>query len=294
MMCRNPFTRGLAAYPCGRCLPCLFNRRRMWSHRIMLETLNHSDNAFVTLTYADDPFSVNPKHLQDFFKRLRKAIEPSRIRYYAVGEYGDQSWRPHYHIALFGYPACSKGRTEYRRDGKSVRCCRHCDLIHSSWSFGRIDVAELNINSAQYVAGYVTKKMTRTDDYRLEGRWPEFARMSLRPGLGLDAMWDVADVLMKFNLDTSQADVPSALRHGTRMLPLGRYLRRKLRLMIGKEEKTPDEVIRQAAKEMLPMLQAAIADPEMPSFKCQVIKAGDGKAARAVALSKIRKQRKSL
>lgn len=113
--------------------------------------------------------------------------------------------------------------------------------MHRTWTFGQVYGGSLETESAQYIAGYVTKKMTKPDDMRLHGRFPEFSRMSNRPGIGADAMHDVASVLLQHNFN--EADVPAALRHGSRLLPLGRYLRRKLRAYIGREEGAPQEVI---------------------------------------------------
>lgn len=294
MMCRNPFTRGVQAYGCGQCIPCRLNRRRLWTHRLMLETTLHSSSVFVTLTYSDDALSyrissrlpqLEPYHLQTWLKRIRKAAEPLRLRFYAVGEYGDVSFRPHYHVALFGYPLCSRGRSSFRKYGDGrVSCCAHCDLIASTWGHGAVDVGTLELASASYVAGYVTKKMTSADDPRLKGRQPEFARMSLRPGIGKDAMVEVANALQRFNLDQSQPDVPSALRHGGRLLPLGRYLRRKLRAQLGKEESAPPFI----DPEMFELRVAARNDPENPSFKSHVINNGNQKALNAMAKAKMK------
>lgn len=109
---------------------------------------------------------------------------------------------------------------------------------------GRIDVGELNKDTAQYIAGYVTKKMTSKDDKRLNGRYPEFARMSLRPGIGATAVGDIADVVSSdFGLDdvSLNCDVPRALKIGKKSLPLGRYIRGKLRLAIGFGSSSPTE-----------------------------------------------------
>jgi len=59
--------------------------------------------------------------------------------------------------------------------------------------------------------------------------------MSLKPGIGLGAMDDVASVLLQ-HVDDPDAPVPTALRHGKRLLPLGRYLRDGLRLRLGHEK----------------------------------------------------------
>lgn len=91
--------------------------------------------------------------------------------------------------------------------------------------------------------------MTGKHDERLDGRYPEFARMSLRPGVGHGVLQHVASVLLRHGIH-DLADVPTCLRHGTKMMPLGRYLRRALRKVIGRDEKCPDEVLQALQAEM--------------------------------------------
>lgn len=134
--------------------------------------------------------------------------------------------------------------------------------------------------------------MTNRDDPRLEGRNPEFAAMSLRPGIGANFVPEIASTLMQFNLDTTQADVPVSLRHGSRMLPLGRYMRRKIREQIGKEGTAPKDA--KTEIEMLSLLKASQTDPVNVSLKSQIIAKNSGKVARMEALARIRKQRKSI
>lgn len=74
--------------------------------------------------------------------------------------------------------------------------------------------------------------------------------MSLRPGIGHDMMHDLASQLMTLNLETKLIDVPHELQHGKVKYPLGPYLRRKLRRLVGLEEATPP-LARQAQKEKL-------------------------------------------
>lgn len=265
---------GVHAVPCGQCTPCRINRRRLWVHRMMLEMNMHGDNSFVTLTYSDenlpDGLSLEPKDPQDWLKRFRKAIAPLRVRYYLVGEYGDETRRPHYHAALFGYPGCVYGSTRNYRLQRG--CCPRCDLVSETWGKGGILLGQLTSESAQYVAGYVMKKMTSADDVRLDGRYPEFARMSRRPGIGSGAVPAIADALRHFNLDLTESDVPSALRHGPKILPLGRYLRRLIRKELGRDPDTPREALIARSQEMLAVLldeKGHFSASKLQEFKSQ-------------------------
>lgn len=281
MLCRNPYVKAGAAFPCGRCEPCSFNRKRMWKHRIMLESLCHKHNSFVTLTYNDESLPrdegipvLRTKHMQDWLKRLRERID-FKIRYYGVGEYGDKSDRPHYHILLFGFPTCVRSRTLRKAlssEPIAADCCDICRLVHSTWGFGNVDLGTVTSDSAAYVADYTIKRMTAFDDVRLNGRTPEFCRMSLRPGIGADAMWDVASDLLRYGLE-DDLDVPVSLAHGKSNLPLGRYLRNRLRLAIGKDGGTPEKAMESMAEEMRPLREAAFNTSS--SFASAVVNAGD-------------------
>jgi len=260
------------AYGCGQCLPCRINRRRVWTHRIMLEAAQHEQNSFLTLTYSDDQLpgdnSVSPRELSLFLKRLRK-ISPYKIRYFGCGEYGDDSGRPHYHLALFGYPACIYGST---RTHKKV-CCENCTRISNAWSKGNILLGTLQQESAQYVAGYVSKKWTKANDPK--GRLGSFARMSLRPGIGLGMMHELASTLMQHKLDERMIDVPLTLQHGTKKWPLGRYLRRKLRTYIGRDANAPSEVLDSQKAELQVMRETAWNN--QTSLKTEVLNKSLGK-----------------
>ncbi|UIB81457.1 replication initiator protein [Flyfo microvirus Tbat2_151] len=312
MLCANPYSQGMHLYPCGQCMPCRVNKRREWTHRIMLEASLRSDNAFITLTYGEEflpianllPSSstttgslpalptLHPPDVTNWLKRLRKAIYPLKIRYFVVGEYGDQTERPHYHVALFGFPTCRNGRSRYSLRLKN--CCEWCDLIRDTWKLGQVDLGTLTPESSQYIAGYVTKKMTSKDDKRLMGRHPEFSRMSLKPGIGADMMFEVASTLMALNLEDTQDDVPSSLRHGSRSLPLGRYLRKKLRTYVGKDEKAPQSTIEKMGEKLLPMREAARNSKTQPSFKKEVVDAHKQGRRNQEAKSKVFKKRGSL
>lgn len=238
----------------------------------------YTENSFVTLTYTDEklpaisgssqiclslPGTLVPKHSQDWLKRLRKAVEPSKVRFYLVGEYGDDTQRPHYHAAVFNFRSCLRGSTKrmYGTFGPSDwrNCCDVCRLVGDTWKHGDVYLGTLGVESAQYLAGYVVKKMTSKDDERLYGRHPEFARMSLRPGIGSDYMFEVASTILDHDLMSSQGDVPSTLRVGSRHFPIGRFLRRKLRTYVGSSPEAPQSSVLDHHVRMRVMQETAFA-----------------------------------
>lgn len=232
MLCRQPYmVSGSIPVGCGQCMPCRINRRRLWSWRMYLESLCHDESSFVTLTYDDAHLppggTLQPVDFKNWLKRFRQALAPRRLRFYGVGEYGDQTWRPHYHAILFGVGVFD------------------LPLVERTWSdadgpIGMVHLGECSEATCQYVAGYVTKKMTRPDDPRLNGLHPEFSRSSNRPGIGAPAMVVIADRLhTDAGLDEMilrDGDVPHRLQVGRRSIPLGRYLRERLRVHMGMPE----------------------------------------------------------
>lgn len=290
MKCINPHTTSAGqAHGCGQCLPCRINRQRIWTHRILLEASLYDDNAFVTLTYDErhlpEDGGLNPKHLRNFLDFLRKGYkakqlecgvnDPRRMRFFAVGEYGDTTGRPHYHLVLFNFPPCRYGLSRYSR---SIRnCCVWCDLVRDTWGKGTVFLGAVEPHSAAYVCGYVCKKLTKGHP-ELGDRHPEFARQSRMPGLGADAMHDVASVVLNYDLVEREGDVPSALRHGKKVMPLGPYLTRRLRKLCGEDEKAPQSKVDAINAELLPLRYAARFSQESPSLKHQIRKANSQKA----------------
>lgn len=258
MLCKRPFMAGTIPFGCGQCLPCRINRRRQWMWRQYLESLTHEENCFVTLTYSPDHMptggNLEPRVVQLWLKRIRKVIDPLRFRYFLVGEYGDQSLRPHYHLSVFGL----SGSTV-------VRSGRHPTFeraVSDTWSRGFVQVAEFNELTAQYVAGYVTKKLTFAGDPRLGGRVPEFARMSRRPGLGTEAVKIIAKQLLSNGQSWESGDVPHELRIGKRRIPLGRFMLKLLRSEVGFTDEYSKEVRDRASMERSLELLALFTNSE--------------------------------
>lgn len=254
---------GTVGFGCGQCLPCRIHRRRMWSTRIYLESLCHERSAFVTLTYAPEKIpqggSLEPRALQLFLKRLRFNSD-APLRFFGVGEYGDQTERPHYHLALYGLSALD------------------ARVVERSWRDGFAMVGDLTEQSAAYIAGYVTKKMTHASDPRLGGRHPEFARMSLRPGIGALAMATLASALNNQHGSRElrlTGDVPYQLRLGRKSLPLARYLRQRLRKEMCLEDDDTraarDRFSLDASAEVLALLKTALDAKEVATPRSVIL-----------------------
>ena len=77
------------------------SRAREWAVRLYSELKTTEKSCFITLTYSDEnnPIILKKSDFQKFIKRLRKDYD---IKYFACGEYGDKTLRPHFHAILFG------------------------------------------------------------------------------------------------------------------------------------------------------------------------------------------------
>jgi len=123
----------------------------------------HLVSSFITLTYDEKHLprwgSLKYDDLQKFWKRLRKDLGP--LRYYAVGEYGDRSNRPHYHACVFGH-AFLEGRKLLR---KTPSMLWTSPQLEKAWGLGMVSVGALTYESARYTASYVTKKLRSHQKY---------------------------------------------------------------------------------------------------------------------------------
>lgn len=209
----SPVVTDFVEIPCGRCIGCRLEYSRQWAERLMLENSLHDSSFFVTLTYDNehlpenyfgDPVTGFPipnstlvkRDIQLFFKRLRKAIEPEKIRFYLCGEYGDKTFRPHYHAIIFGLHLPESDLSFYKRSS-------HGDIYYNSsllsrvWANGFVVVTKVTWETCAYVSRYVTKKFTGPDAtfYDNFNVVPPFALMSRKPGIG-KGYYDTHDLNM--------------------------------------------------------------------------------------------------
>jgi hypothetical protein len=99
--------------------------------------------------------TLKKEDVQLFFKRLRKAHEKKQnkkpIKYFAAGEYGGRTNRPHWHIILFN---------------------ADINLISNAWDLGHCHFGQVNEASVGYSLKYICKKgkipMHQNDDRQKE------------------------------------------------------------------------------------------------------------------------------
>jgi len=190
---------------CGKCPPCLRKRIACWSFRLSKQAEVSTSALFVTLTYNNNhvPFSENglltlkKTDLQLFFKRLRKRSK-QQIKYYACGEYGTRTHRPHYHLIIFN--------------------TNEADII-ASWTndgkpLGNIHFRSAEKNSIGYTLKYCCKAK-KVGKHPLDDRQKEFPLMSKYLGINYITpemiLWHQNDILNRMYCplkDNKKAPMP--------------------------------------------------------------------------------------
>lgn len=216
--------------PCGQCMPCRINKGRLWSARIIMEWLYTEERCyFLTFTIApehechvisSDGIPVATLEKKKFLKWLENSQRyTGPFRYYAIGEYGENTFRPHYHLAIFP-----------KRSGQA-------EALPSLWQKGFTTIAELNHERARYLANYTAKKLTKDTDERLErDQEPEFRTSSKNPPLGstfVDQLYLTYTRSPGSDLIKDRGDVERTFRIDGRIYPLGNWPLQKLRKKLG-------------------------------------------------------------
>ena len=165
--------------PCGKCAGCRADKALSWALRCYQEASQYQQNSFLTITYDDNhvPNKLVKSHLQNFIRAIRD--QGKKIRYYACGEYGSATNRPHYHAIIFGTDF--KNGTEFSVNETLYTV----PGLSETWGKGNIVLSEYTMATGCYVAGYVAKKIGSEND-------DQFQLMSRKPGIGftwLEKYW---------------------------------------------------------------------------------------------------------
>lgn len=219
MDCTSPVNVRGDLFPCGKCINCRARSRQEWVFRLRMEYRSSDFGLFVTLTYDDDhlpPDGVSKRDVQLFLKRLRKNFDSRTLRYYICSEYGDHTYRAHYHALLF-FVGIKRNAELY-------------DIITRSWQNGFVDFGEIEEGSIVYVTKYCLKGSDvppgMNDNFRLLSK--------MHGGLGVDYIED------QFDYHLQRLDKPTYVHLEGHSAPMPRYYRTKI---IGTLDQTDKEMI---------------------------------------------------
>ncbi|WNK13083.1 MAG: replication initiator protein [Microvirus sp.] len=220
MSCLRPMTKkDGTVFPCGKCPPCINRLTSGWAFRLLQEERNSISSHFITFTYDTPNLVTTPHglrslckyHLQCFFKRLRKHNSGKKIKYYAVGEYGSQTKRPHYHAIIFNADVNTIELAWTQRENKHEKPI----------SIGEIYYGDVSGHSIGYTLKYICKGKT-VPAFDKDDRQREFSIMS--KGLGISYLTD--NMLMWHNADLLNRQYVNL--KGDIKIAMPRYYREKI------------------------------------------------------------------
>lgn len=150
--------------PCGKCIGCRLEYARQWALRCHCESQMHppEHQHFITFSYAPEhlpkDLSVTRGPKSDFtrfLKRLRYYYEGFQIQFLQCAEYGEESNRPHHHSIMWGFPIDDMVVYSKNRLGQELFTS---ETINQIWKKGYCIIGKVTLESANYVARYITKK----------------------------------------------------------------------------------------------------------------------------------------
>lgn len=134
--------------PCGKCMICKSRKSRDWIFRLKQELQVATSAFFVTLTYSDENLlysesgiaTLHKPDFQNYIKRLRKDTvkeTTDKVTYFACGEYGLKTKRPHYHAIILN---------------------TYSPLIEKNWQSGQVHIGTVTEDSIAYTTKYIMKQ----------------------------------------------------------------------------------------------------------------------------------------
>lgn len=245
--------------PCKTCIECRNMRREDFSNRLRFQLMTYNYvGSFISLTYRDSDLPIllpegsavvgkyfgscppafgstlSRSDISNFCDKMQKRIKRKYGRsgkYIAVGEYGDDSHRPHFHIIYVGLPPDRK-------------------LVREVWSHGNVDVGPINKGAIRYVLNYIDKQVFGANALFEEyGDFqPPFAHFS--KALGFD--------YIQKNID--KFDEYGILKYGDsgKQFQLNPYLRDKYNFKKKPFKRYSDSVIKYADEHNIKDLEKAL------------------------------------
>lgn len=161
--------------------------------------------------------TLNKEHLRAFWKALRKK-NSKKLKYYAVGEYGSKTNRPHYHAILFNADLATVvgAASAHALTTGLIPMDGTTELDSPIWKHGYVTVGRVNELSVGYALKYMLKKLTRKKHSR-DDRLSEFSAMSKKLGsqyLNQEARnYHISDLTGRFCLKLSNGTLAPIPRY---------------------------------------------------------------------------------
>lgn len=153
--------------PCGVCIGCKLDRSKDWTGRLLMEYELNKDAFFITLTYDDVHLPKNgslcKRDVQLFLKRLRKMFPFLTIKYFCAGEYGSTTFRPHYHLVVFGVNLFNEVFKSKKYDNSGHF---KSEVLDKLWSNGFSLFSAVTPENIGYTTRYTLKKV----NYKVKDR----------------------------------------------------------------------------------------------------------------------------
>lgn len=195
--------------PCGTCSECAKKKATSWGIRAYREFLFAPVNSvrFVTITYDENNIpktslghkTLNSDDCKQFLKSFRQSLFRKygiTIRFMCSGEYGKNTFRPHYHFLFYGIPSFLTNVTLKKIIASAWHRCSIIDVQYPK-----------NANSSGfYVGKYMAKNgYQRARAIRLDD--PEFVMPFKRSSIGFGNQFSRSEIAYYLAEDIS--DIPA-------------------------------------------------------------------------------------
>ncbi|CAJ0610653.1 unnamed protein product [Cylicocyclus nassatus] len=160
---------------------CRLRYARDWATRCMMEAeTSERQSWFITLTYDDEcipkrhrintetgeiiqtGYTVCKEDIQKYHKRLRehaaRELGQENIKFFTAAEYGDTTFRPHYHEAIFNLEI-----PDIKPIGKNEYNCTYfeSEWLRKIWNHGNITIGLLEWDAAAYIGRQIHDQKTK-------------------------------------------------------------------------------------------------------------------------------------
>lgn len=149
-------------YKCRKCETCKIFKRYDWLKRIDIEREKWKYLFFITLTFDNEHINKNEfvsRELSSWFKKQKKAENlPKDLAYIAAAEFGEKTFRKHYHILLMSNEFIFYDLEPFKNSARN-NIIYTSSFLNAIWEKGSINSVQIVESNAcfKYMLKYTTK-----------------------------------------------------------------------------------------------------------------------------------------